>query len=100
MPDVRSRPLFPTLSGHALAALILCAAFALAGLSGYAAGARPIPAEAKPLPVKASPRTDRKPKRTLLNFDYIGASRNPLSGPIRRASLNSTSAHYRWRSRD
>ena len=79
MPDVRLRPLFPTI-GRALAVFILGAAFALAG-GGHAAGGAPTPAEAKPLPVKAPPRTDRKPKKPLLNFDYIGAKPEPSARP-------------------
>jgi hypothetical protein len=83
MPDVRLRPLFPTI-GHALAVFILSAAFALAG-GGHAAGGAPTPAEAKPLPVKAPPRTDRKPKKPLLNFDYIGAKPEPSARPYSAA---------------
>jgi hypothetical protein len=77
MPDVRSRSLFPII-GRALAALILAAAFAMAGGGdGHAAGRASDPAEAKPLPVKTPPRTDRKSKKPLLNFDYIGAKPEP-----------------------
>jgi hypothetical protein len=78
MPDVRSRPFFPTI-GHALAALILGAAFALAG--GGDGGGHVAAAEVKPLPVKAPPRASRKPKKPLLNFDYIGAKPEPSTRP-------------------
>jgi hypothetical protein len=60
---------------------MLGAAFALAVGRGHAADQAPAPAEAKPLPVKAPPRTDRKPKKPLLNFDYIGAKPEPSARP-------------------
>ena len=80
MPDVRSSPLFPSIR-RALATLILGATFALAGGGGHAAERAPASAEAKPLPVKAPPRNDRKPKKPLLNFDYIGAKPEPSARP-------------------
>ena len=93
MPDVRLRPLFETI-GHALAAFFLSAAFGLAG-GAHAAGRTPAPAEVKPLPVKAPPRTDRKPKKPILNFDYIGAkpepSMRPYTADIARQHINSLS---------
>ena len=79
MPAVRSRPLFLTI-GHALAALLLGATFALPGGGGHAAERAP-PAEAKPLPAKAPPRTDGKKKKPFLNFDYIGAKPDPSMRP-------------------
>ena len=75
--------------GHALAALILGAAFALAGADdSHAAGRTPDSAEAKPLPVKAPPRTSRKPKKSLLNFDYPGAKPEPSTRPYSTAIAN------------
>ena len=89
MTAERSRPLFPTI-GHALAALILGAAFALAGGGGHAAERAPALAEAKPLPLKAPPRIDRKKKKPSLKFDYLSAKPEP---PTRPYSADIASQH-------
>jgi hypothetical protein len=83
MPDVR--PLFHFIR-RTPAALILGAAFALAGGS-HAAAQTPVPAKAKPLPVKASPHFNRKPK-PLLNFDYLGAKPEPSTRPYSTAIVS------------
>jgi predicted lipoprotein DUF2279 len=77
MPDVRPFNLFIR---RTLPALILGAAFALAGV-GYAAGQTPAPAQASSLPVKAPPQTRRKPKKPVLIFDYIDAKPEPSTRP-------------------
>lgn len=81
MPDVR--PLFHFIQ-RMPAVLILGAALALAG-GGAAAAQTPTPVKAKPLPVKASPQAQRKPKKPLLNFDYIGAAPQPSTRPYSTA---------------
>jgi hypothetical protein len=80
MPDVPSRPVFPSIR-RALAALVLGAAFTLAGGGdGHAAERALTPAKSKRLPVKA-PRTAKRPVKPLLNFDYIGAKPEPSMRP-------------------
>jgi hypothetical protein len=80
MFDVQSRRLFPSIR-RALAALILGAAFALAGSgAGHAAEPALAPAKAKRLPVKA-PRTAKNPAKPFLNFDTIGAKPEPSVRP-------------------
>ncbi|MGZ6228608.1 MAG: DUF2279 domain-containing protein [Candidatus Binataceae bacterium] len=89
MTAERSRPLIRTI-GHALAALILGAAFALACDGGHAAERATARAEAKSLPAKAPPRIDRKKKKPSLNFDYLSAKPEP---PTRPYSADIASQH-------
>src|SRR3954465_8940498 len=81
MPDARPFNLFIRCP---LPALIVGTAFAL-GSGGYAAGQAATPAQAKTLPVKAPPQSRRKPKKPLLNFDYIGAKPEPSTRPYSTA---------------